>query len=410
VYKILEELYFFLPAIIALGIITSYEDLKYGKIKNKYILGALIYSFFVNLGLIIFLKARTGVINYPYLTELSISIILSLILGFFLWYNKFWTSGDAKLYFAYSALMPLSAYGFGYIKYMPNLTILINTFIPLAIFYFFKIFFRTSYKEKRQTIGNLLKIKSFFTYIFTIFIIMWLPRLLLSFGIKISFVEIMVIAILFSSFLNKLFKKNIIVILAIISIIRLILDKSVYTFQFLKQFILFSLILVGFRTFFLELGKNVFSEKKRIKDLEKGMILVDRVYKENNKYKKEDDKITISEKIQKGMKKIDYYFKQNGNGLSYEDVKHIKRLYAEKKLSFSSIRVNKTTPFAHYMFIGILITLIFKGSFIAAFSDFSHLLEEIVPKLPVLVGSIVISALITIIVYHYTNRNNKHYK
>ena len=34
-----------LPVIIILGIVTSYQDIKFGKIKNKWISLALIYSF-----------------------------------------------------------------------------------------------------------------------------------------------------------------------------------------------------------------------------------------------------------------------------------------------------------------------------------------------------------------------------
>jgi len=401
VHKILEELYFFLPAIIALGIITSYEDLKCGKIRNKYILAALIYAFIVNLGLIIFFKIKTDIINYPYISEYLISITLALILGFYLWYGKFWTSGDAKLYLAFSALMPLSAYGFGYIKYAPNLTILINTFIPLAIFYFFKILFGTSWNDKKQVLKKIFDIKPFLKYLLFIFAILWLPIILMSLGIILSFIEIMAITMLISFFLKKLPEKNMSAIFIIITITRLILDKTVYSIFFLRQFFIFLFIFVILQTFFNELGKFTFSEKRKIKDLKNGMILSENICKDGNKYIKETNVMPI--------KKIAYFFRQNGNGLTCEDVQKLKKLKIEKKLKFSDIRVNKITPFAHYMFMGVLITIIFNGNFIGTLSNMDYFLIGILPKLGGIIILIAISALITIGLYYHIN-NKKGYK
>ena len=44
-------IYWFLPMILLLGIVTSYEDIKFGKIRNKWIILALAYSIAANIAL-----------------------------------------------------------------------------------------------------------------------------------------------------------------------------------------------------------------------------------------------------------------------------------------------------------------------------------------------------------------------
>ena len=407
--KIIDVLYLFLPAIIALGIITSYEDLKYGKIRNKYIIIALIYALIVNLGFIMYLEIMGGEINYYYVGELISSILLSLMLGFFIWYSRFWTAGDAKLYISYTALMPLSVYNFGYIKYMPSLTILINTFIPLSLLYSVKILSKTSFKAKKVVFKEIFRIKSFFTYLIFIFVILWIPKLLVyHLNIEISFIEVMVIVLLFSSFLRILFKKNILIILIIICILRLVLDRSIYSSQFLKEFALFLLILIVFKTFFVELGKIVFSEKVKVKNLKKGMVLLDKIYKDKSNYKIERKNVSEKRMRTKNTpKQRNYVFKQTGDGLTKQDIKKIKKLYTQKKLNFSNLSINKITPFAHYMFIGVLITLFFRGNFLSTLSSLDYFIKEFIGTLPTLTVTIVIISLITILIYNYIPKHNK---
>ena len=77
----------FLPMILFLGIITSYEDIKYGKIRNKWIIPAVIYAIVVNflLFFIYFFFVKGQMPRIGYLVELFISVVISLVLGFVLW-------------------------------------------------------------------------------------------------------------------------------------------------------------------------------------------------------------------------------------------------------------------------------------------------------------------------------------
>ncbi|MBI2646715.1 MAG: prepilin peptidase, partial [Deltaproteobacteria bacterium] len=100
-------LYYFLPAILALGIITSYEDIRYGKIRNGWVIFALVYAIIIYSALIIN-AYFIGKVNTPYLIELMANIGFAVIAGFSMWYFGLWTAGDVKLFIAYSAIIHLS--------------------------------------------------------------------------------------------------------------------------------------------------------------------------------------------------------------------------------------------------------------------------------------------------------------
>src|SRR3989344_8915751 len=150
---------YFLPFIILFGVLSSRSDIKYGKIFNKHIIIFLLIGFILNLLLVFFYYFEGIPINYSYLVELIVSSCLSLIIGILLWLIGFWTPGDAKLFFTYSFLIPLSIYNIGYVHYFPQFNLLVNTFVPLFIFMFFKLMLRSSRKDKIKALKNILNFK-----------------------------------------------------------------------------------------------------------------------------------------------------------------------------------------------------------------------------------------------------------
>src|SRR3989338_4082959 len=121
-------IYWFLPMIFFLGIVTSYEDIRFGKLRNKWILATIFYSTLFNLLLI-----SLGHVNLQYITKFLINGFGSLAVGVLIWYANLWTAGDAKLFFAYSLLLPLDIYVSSHSGLVPSLNVLINTFMPVAI-------------------------------------------------------------------------------------------------------------------------------------------------------------------------------------------------------------------------------------------------------------------------------------
>jgi Flp pilus assembly protein protease CpaA len=126
---------FFLIPLFAFGIICSYTDIKYGKIKNLWVgIGliwvTLLYSYLA-------LKASVfspNVQNVRYLFEIIINGSLAIIIGFCIWSLKLWAAGDAKLFSLYVFLVPLSFYKNSYVPYFPALDLLVNTFCLIILF------------------------------------------------------------------------------------------------------------------------------------------------------------------------------------------------------------------------------------------------------------------------------------
>jgi len=126
-----------LALIILVGAITSWEDIKFGKIRNKWVISAtligLMYYYFI-FATQFFNESFVLSDTYP----LLINTVLALFVGYWLWHFKLWSAGDAKLFTAYAFLVPLSTYTFGFVAYFPSYTILVNTMFVLCSYLVFK--------------------------------------------------------------------------------------------------------------------------------------------------------------------------------------------------------------------------------------------------------------------------------
>jgi len=98
-------IFYFLPAIILLGILTSYEDIKERKIRNKYVVTALVLAIAINAVLYF-----GNIIVLNQILDQLIVILFSLVIGIVLWLMQMWSAGDAKLYIAFVALIPSHIY------------------------------------------------------------------------------------------------------------------------------------------------------------------------------------------------------------------------------------------------------------------------------------------------------------
>jgi len=178
----------FFPAIILLGIVTSYQDFKFGKIKNKWIILSLVYALIVYFIGILFYYFY-GELNIEYIIELSTNILFAIFVGFGLWISGIWTAGDGKLFIAYAALIPLSIYSLGYYKYTPSLTLLINIFVLAFIILLIPIFLKIKLKDIQKIsidfLKEFFKPSKLFNSVIGLFAIFWIVQLLLSFlGLK----------------------------------------------------------------------------------------------------------------------------------------------------------------------------------------------------------------------------------
>jgi hypothetical protein len=111
--------------VITLGLATSYEDIKTGKIRNSITATAITYGILLNYASYFFSWMPDRGIEY------TINLAVSALAGYLIWSRKLWSAGDGKLFIAFASLIPLSAYEYWKMPYFQSLILLLNTFAIL---------------------------------------------------------------------------------------------------------------------------------------------------------------------------------------------------------------------------------------------------------------------------------------
>ena len=133
----------FLVPLLVIGGITSYSDIKYGKIKNIHLFCGFLYILFLYSFLAVYSYFVLNQIdNLKYLVELLLNSSIALLVGYLLWRFNLWAAGDAKLFLVYSLLIPLEFYSKNYIPYFPSATLLMDTFLFICFFFLFKMLWK----------------------------------------------------------------------------------------------------------------------------------------------------------------------------------------------------------------------------------------------------------------------------
>lgn len=179
----------FLIPLFTVGIICSYTDIKYGKIKNKWIA--------LGLGWVVILYLSLGLYNHfylhqpeniNYLKEMMLNGLIALVIGYLLWNFKLLAAGDAKLFTLYALLIPAQFYSKAYFSQFPSFVLLINIFIPLLLFLSIKALFyafKNGIKKIRETKGKKVFTKESLKKL--------KPQIVKTIGVYITFICIFII-------------------------------------------------------------------------------------------------------------------------------------------------------------------------------------------------------------------------
>ncbi len=136
----------FLPVIILLGCITMFTDFKISKIENRWILASLFYvlTVYAVFWLLSVVSMHNKALFFPQKFFSNLfwnfdkwcwNLIISTCVAFFLFRNRIWGAGDAKLFIVYIALTPLAVYQRVYFDYyFASLFLLMTIFIPAMFF------------------------------------------------------------------------------------------------------------------------------------------------------------------------------------------------------------------------------------------------------------------------------------
>jgi len=358
----METLWFFLPMIIFLGIVTSYGDWKHGKIKNEWIKLALMYAILVMFGLVTFLFLTNNLI-FSYVQDYIINIIISLLVGFFLWYLGIWSAGDGKLFFAYAALLPLSVYSNGYVPLFPSISLLINMFVPVSLVLIAKMLIKSTKELKLVAIKKVFNTEKLIMIVTSLFGISLLIRVFLSItGILLDGLTRMALTFIFYAVVGKLAGRRMkVVSIALVAVALVFGYNYVLSAEFLARFSIIFVVFIFLRYFVRELSSDFFSASLGIDNLRVGMFPAEIVYKHGKEYKK----LGPSSPTIKTVKKNDIIF--NSKRLSRNDIDKLRKL---KSKGIKTLKVYQTTHFAWWMFLGVLLTIIFQGNILIVVKAF----------------------------------------
>jgi len=351
--------------IVVFGVLTSYTDIKYGKIKNISVILLLVCGTVINL-----FVTRTFV-DLPFKSLLN--PLIALAVGFLMWCMGLWSSGDAKLFFGFSLLLPITIYQNTSIPYFLSFEILFNIFVPVGLFLLVSALLKIKFSDLKMEIKKMFKLSE------TLNLILFLVGFSYGIGIVFGFLNLqlglllqtLILFAVIEVFRKKLSYFNIMSILLVILRIVFSLD-SLLSLLFLKQIISILLLFQGLRLILKYIFEFSFSERIRVKDLKPGMMLSEQIIKDKDAYKaKEVLFINLFGMMRSAKDSLSTKF---SGILSEDDVQELKRLQKQKKLGFETLKIAKTVPFAPFMFFGVLVTYLVQGNALSYLMAKSYLL------------------------------------
>ncbi len=150
-----------LPAVY-LGIVTSVQDWREGKIYNRHVLTGL----GVGLGWL----ALVAAFHFIYLEgwdlvlrvapKILVTVLLTLVVSFVLWWINVWAAADAKMFTVYVLLLPLVLYYDDRLGYIVALTMMINAYV-IAFGYISLDFIHRLFRVTGSLLSRKIKGESF---------------------------------------------------------------------------------------------------------------------------------------------------------------------------------------------------------------------------------------------------------
>lgn len=375
----------FLPIILFIGIVGTYNDFKVKKISNKLIL----FGFFCWIAVFLFIGLfdlfKNG--NFPmfeYITKNILNVFCASFVAVFFWKKNFWGAGDAKLFIVFSLLIPLSFYWRSYFPIFPSLVLLINIFFIIFIYFFISaMLFYTqiiwdSYIKKRSFNLNKYTLSSirydkkiigekFFLLIFFLMILVVIFFLNEIIGKRYYFFlneqnavfVFMAIFYLFQERISKIFSRsNIIVVLSIIFILFIVdiifADSEIIIIEkIINSIVIFTVSMVIFS--FLKLFIEYFISQKNLEYVNVDELRVGHI----------PHKLFFLE-FKDFLKTQKIFSVQHNDGFDNIQIENIKKWLEKNKKRKVPIYSNSFS-FAIWIFLGVIFTLVFRISAISLF-------------------------------------------
>jgi Flp pilus assembly protein protease CpaA len=339
-------LYWFLPLVMLLGIYLCYQDASRGIIRNRFIL------------ILLFLGIAYQVLSAPPdAFPVLYNLLYGFVISFLFWWLGIWPGGDAKLFAVLLLFFPAELYSSSLM-----LPYMANTFIP---FFAFMVLY-SLVRSRAATIRNALvhslnPYRLSFIFIILIGFMWFFTGLIKLAGIGADyFITILMLFAVYELFSIAISTKTEALFLSLV-LIRAILDfQNLFTLASLYYFLLVACVFVFFRFFLLYITYYTFTTEVRISRLRPGMAPAVGISPEGRGYARIS---FLNSSLVEFLQQRKRRFIHNLDELSAKDVERIKKLRKEGRIMFGSVRIFQTQPFAVFILIGYLLTLIFQGAF-----------------------------------------------
>ena len=266
------------PFLAIFALVTSYEDARFGRIRNKWIVAAMAYAVAALVAQVLFLVATGAGFNPGYILSFAINALLSVSLGVILWLAKLWTAADAKLFFAYACAVPLHWYRRVLFPSFPGLSLLVTAVLPLAVFYGAAAAIRLVRGRDAQPLRSALRQglepRKHAGMLLFIFGFSWLVNWVLVSVIREGGLLMLISGMLFLFWLcNRYLSRWLLHLSALASVARLALDaQSLLSPGFLLQFLAMYLFVAVVFILLLNVSRTAFCEFVPADRLREGMI------------------------------------------------------------------------------------------------------------------------------------------
>jgi len=338
--------YILLLFICLLGFGASYTDIKKQQIKNKHIVLALLIGFLIN----------ASFLNLNFFINYAVNIAFAAVIGFVLWYVRFWNAGDGKLFLAFIALLPINLlYRNNF--YLFSYDVIFYTFVPVFFVFFVLLLLQTKVKEAWNIFKRSFTLRAVSGIFLAFFSFQWIIGLVVkSTGISLNmFISILILFFVFQG-LEKILPVRLTYILLITATLRLIFDyrnltTTAFLYPFLIQFSVFLFVVY----FILHLAYFKYGKHVKIQDLQPGMLLSELIVKKEDKYVVRPYVHISLFSFLRERAKTKAFVDIKPSGLTAEEIETLKKLNKEGKLTFGSVLIQKRLPYAPFQFLGVLI-------------------------------------------------------
>lgn len=259
---------FKLFAAIIIGVLLSLRDIREGKILNRDVL--LVFLAGTALSLL-----ETDAIS---LEGFSISLFLSILVGFAFWKMGLWSAGDGKLFAAYSLFLPAQAYDLVF----PSQFLLYNVFLISLVIWLPSVFLKTTLAQKKGAFEIAFGKNSVLNLVLMLFGVFWVLGKFFQFlGIDVLVFYLLAAFLLFY-LIRIVFPTKLTLVLLAVAITRPFFDASVFSFGFAANFVLlvFGILFASWTGF---LSHYVSFDLRMLRDLRIGDVPFGIVKKKGSK-------------------------------------------------------------------------------------------------------------------------------